>query len=75
MRGEGHLGRPFRVVESEDGVMRVKVGEGVREDAGLSLFVFGVNDRTDHKQITNRTKITLDMSAYESDNEIKIGII
>jgi len=44
MRGEGHLGRPFRVVESEDGVTRVKVGEGVREDAGLSLFVFGVND-------------------------------
>jgi len=27
------------------------------------------------EQIMNRTKITLDMSAYESDNEIKIGII
>ena len=75
MRGEGHLGRPFHVVESEDGVMRVKVGEGVRKDASLSLFVFRVNDQTDHKQITNRTKIMLDMSAYESDNEIKIGII
>ena len=30
---------------------------------------------TSQHQITNRTKITLDMSAYESDNEIKIGII
>jgi len=44
-------------------------------NAGLSLFVFGVNDLTDHEHITNRTKITLDMSAYKSDNKIKIGII
>jgi len=31
--------------------------------------------RTDHEHVTNRTKITLDMSAYKSDNKIKIGII
>ena len=73
------LGRLFCVVGGEDGVTRVKVGEGVREERtkidGLSLFVFGVNDLTYHEQITNRTKIVLDISAYKSNNKIKMGII
>jgi hypothetical protein len=32
------LGDPFRVVESEDGVTRVKVGEGVREVRDLFVI-------------------------------------
>ena len=52
---------------------------GERRNASLSLFVYKVNDLTYHEQITNRimnrTKITLDISAYKSDNKIKFGII
>ena len=48
---------------------------GERRNASLSLFVYKVNDLTHHEQITNRTKITLDISAYKSDNKIKFGII
>ena len=49
-------------------------GEDSQMLACHCLFLESMS-RTDHEQITNRTKITLDMSAYESDNKIKIGII
>ena len=54
---------------------------GERRNASLSLFVYKVNDLTHHEKIrtesltVNRTKITLDISAYKSDNKIKFGII
>jgi hypothetical protein len=60
-------------------------GEGVREErteidqmlACHCLFLQSMTSQitNNHEQITNRTKITLDMSAYKSDNKIKIGIL
>ena len=54
MRGEGHLGRQFRVVGSEDGVTRVKVGEGVREERTKRWLVivcsWSHRSRTDHEE-------------------------
>ena len=63
MRGEGHLGRLFHVVlgrrwgdEGEGWRGSDRGANKNRPNAGLSLFVFGVNDLTDHEQITNRSR-------------------